>query len=135
MYWHILTCTDRYWHVLTHTDTNWHTLTHTDMYWLVLTCIDTLKSQNDQICKMGKWTTNAWPNDPTNSETKKRSCYERLKWLTLPKRQLIIYCNFICLVFYLKSTHFLLILLRLSGINIFRNIESAQTPREQLIYL
>ena len=27
---------------------------------------------------MGKWTTNAWPNDPTNSETKKRSCYERL---------------------------------------------------------
>ena len=68
MYWHILTCTDRYWHVLTHTDTNWHTLTHTDMYWLVLTYIDTLKSQNDQICKMGIWTTNAWANAPQKAK-------------------------------------------------------------------
>ena len=31
-----------------------------------------------------KWTTNGRPNDPTNSETKKRSCYQGLKCVKWP---------------------------------------------------
>ena len=50
MYWHLLTPTDIYWHILT-----------TYYYYL-----------EDQIHKSGG------DNYTTNSETKKRSCYERL---------------------------------------------------------
>ena len=53
------------------TDTYWH------VYWHILTCTD--NSQNGrQRLQNGKWTTNLRPNDPTNSETQKRLCYERL---------------------------------------------------------
>ena len=51
-----------YWHILTPTDTNWHILTTNHYYKTKFTKVDkTTKTTN------------------TNSETKKRSCYERLK--------------------------------------------------------
>ena len=71
MYWHILIHTDIYWHLLTCTDTYWHILTRTDTYWHLLTYTVNLSLLQDNIRKMASTTT-------TKSETKKRSCYERL---------------------------------------------------------
>ena len=76
-YWHVLTRTDTYWHVMTCTDMYWHILTHTDMYWYILTPRNTYRhilKTEDQILQNGSTTTTT-----KTSETKKRSCYERLK--------------------------------------------------------
>ena len=82
---HLLTVTDTYlhfqiynWHFLTSTDTYWHILTHTDMYWYILTPRNTYRhilKTEDQILQNGSTTTTTTTK---TSETKKRSCYERL---------------------------------------------------------
>ena len=103
---------DTYWHLLTFTDTYWHSLTLTDTYWHLLTLTDTDTdtdtdhlSLQDQIHKSGqedkdkdkmaqKLTVSNNGLELTNclqqwlmknSETKKRSCYERLKWSYINK--------------------------------------------------
>ena len=71
------TPTDTYWHVLTHSDTYKHLQTHTE-------------DLKIKFCQMA-------PLQKKNSETKKRSCYERLITLAFwgRLRRPVIYKTFL----------------------------------------
>ena len=82
-YWHLLTLTDIYWCLLTLTDAYWHLLTPNDTNRHILTTNHYYKTKFTKVDKNKK------ENKTTNSETKKRSCYERLISFAAKKKTFI----------------------------------------------
>ena len=78
--------------LLTPTDTYWHLLPQTDTYWQP---IITRRPNSQKWTRQDDKTTRQQDNNTTNSETKKRSCYERLIWPLLWHKETKTYKNLI----------------------------------------